>query len=135
MKSQSFFDKGNLYLAYQIARCQMLSQDRNVILGNLWHVLHPLLISFVLLTVFSSRFNVKIQHYGFYILLGMVHFNFFSGMTSKASKILLKNRSLLLSHTIPKSILIIAAGFTRINNLFDRNCRRAYDYDAQRNFD
>ena len=110
MKSRSLLDKRNIYLAYQIARCQLLSQDRNVLLGNLWHVLYPLLLSIVLLTVFTYRFKVDIPNYGFYILLGIIHFNFFASTTMKATNALIRNRNILLSSTIRKEILVLASG-------------------------
>jgi ABC-type polysaccharide/polyol phosphate export permease len=97
-----------LYLLYETTRCAFLEQEKNSLLGTLWHLLNPLAMSFVLYLVFSHvRQFAAMPHFGLYILVGVIHFNFFAHTTTHAAQGMLYSRNLVLNSTVPLEILVL----------------------------
>jgi ABC-type polysaccharide/polyol phosphate export permease len=83
-------------------------QEKNSLLGTLWHLLNPLAMSFVLYLVFSHvRQFAAMPHFGLYILVGVIHFNFFAHTTTHAAQGMLYSRNLILNSTVPLEILVL----------------------------
>ncbi len=97
-----------LYLLYEATRCAFLAQEKNSLLGTLWHLLNPLATSFVLYLVFSNvRQFAAMPYFGLYILVGVIHFNFFAQTTTHAAQGMLYSRNLILNSTVPLEILVL----------------------------
>lgn len=99
-----------LNLLYQTTRTAYLAEEKNSLLGIVWHLLQPLAMTAVLFVVFSnfSMFG-EVDRYPLFILAGLVPFNFFSSATMRASSALVRGRGFILNTTMPRPILALQA--------------------------
>jgi len=100
----------SLNLLYQMTRTAYLSEEKDSVLGILWHLLRPLAMTAVLWVVFSN-FSIfgRVERYPLFILAGLVPFNFFSTGTARAGSALVQGRGFILDTTIPREILVLQA--------------------------
>lgn len=104
------FSPERLNLLYQMVRCGFLSREKNSMMGLLWHLLNPLGMSLVIYAVFSNfQLFSDIPNFPFYILIGVINFNYFTQTTSKASEGMLRSRGLVLNTTIPREVIVFRA--------------------------
>ena len=97
-----------LYVLYQTTRASFLAQEKNSSLGLIWHLLNPILMTAVLFGVFSQMARLRnIEHYPLFILIGLIHYNFFVNTTSRSSNFFQASRSLILNTTVPLQILVL----------------------------
>lgn len=95
-------------MLYQATRASYLAQEKNSSLGLIWHLLNPLLMTAVLFLVFRRvQFLQGIEHYPLYILIGLIHYNFFINSTTRAASSFLNSRSLILNTTVPLELLVL----------------------------
>ena len=103
MNARHFF-----YMLYQATRASYLAQEKNSSLGLIWHLLNPLLMTAVLFLVFRRvQFLQGIEHYPLFILVGLIHYNFFINATARAATNFLGSRSLILNTTVPLELLVL----------------------------
>jgi lipopolysaccharide transport system permease protein len=97
-----------LYMLYQTTRATYLAQEKNSALGLVWHLLNPLLMTAVLFLVFRNvGFLRDIEHYQLYILVGLIHYNFFINSTTRSATNFLNSRSLILNTVVPLELLVL----------------------------
>ena len=97
-----------LYVLYQTTRATYLAQEKNSALGLVWHLLNPLLMTAVLFLVFRNvDFLRGIEHYQLYILVGLIHYNFFINSTTRAAVNFQNSRSLILNTLVPLELLVL----------------------------
>jgi len=96
------------YVLYQTTRASFLSEEKNSSLGLIWHLLNPILMTAVLFMVFRNvdRFS-QVEHYELFILIGLIHYNFFINSTTRCSLNFLRSRSLILNTTVPRQLLVL----------------------------
>lgn len=95
-------------MLYQTTRASYLAQEKNSALGLVWHLLNPLLMTAVLFLVFKRvEFLQGIEHYQLFILVGLIHYNFFINSTTRSSMFFLMSRSLILNTTVPLELLVL----------------------------
>jgi ABC-type polysaccharide/polyol phosphate export permease len=98
----------SLNLLYQTTRCAFLAQEKNSALGVIWHLLNPLAMTLVLYGVFSQvRLLNSIPDFGLFILVGVIHFNFFANTTTHTAQGIINSRNLILNSTVPLEILVL----------------------------
>lgn len=96
------------YLLWQMTRAAFLAEEKNSVLGLLWHFLNPLAMTTVLYVTISSIGRPgAIDQYPLFILVGIIHFNFFANATSRAAEGMSKSRSLVLNTTVPLEMLVL----------------------------
>ena len=96
------------YMLYQTTRASYLAEEKNSSLGLIWHLLNPLLMTAVLFLVFRRvQFLQEIEHYPLFILVGLIHYNFFINSTSRSAQNFLNSRSLILNTTVPLELLVL----------------------------
>lgn len=96
------------YMLYQATRASYLAQEKNSALGLVWHLLNPLLMTAVLFLVFKRvQFLQGIEHYQLFILVGLIHYNFFINSTTRSATFFLMSRSLILNTTVPLELLVL----------------------------
>ena len=96
------------YMLYQATRASYLAQEKNSSLGLIWHLLNPLLMTAVLFLVFRRvEFLQGIEHYPLFILVGLIHYNFFVNATTRAASSFLNSRPLVLNTTVPLELLVL----------------------------
>ena len=97
-----------IYVLYQTTRASFLAQEKNSSLGLIWHLLNPILMTVVLFTVFKNVERLReIEHYQLFILIGLIHYNFFINSTTRSSAYFLNSRSLILNTTVPLELLVL----------------------------
>lgn len=96
-----------VYLLWQMTRASFLAEEKNSLLGLLWHLLNPLVLTAVLYVTFSSIGTPAVEHYPLFILIGVIHFNFFTNATSRAAEGMLRSRGLILNTTVPLELLVL----------------------------
>lgn len=96
-----------IYVLYQTTRASFLAQEKNSSLGLIWHLLNPIMMTAVLFGVFSNIEQLRaIEHYQLFILIGLIHFNFFINSTSNSSSYFQQSRSLILNTIVPLELLV-----------------------------
>jgi len=97
-----------IYVLFQTTRASFLAQEKNSSLGLIWHLLNPILMTAVLFTVFRNVDRLReIDHYQLFILIGLIHYNFFINSTTRSSAYFLDSRSLILNTTVPLQLLVL----------------------------
>ena len=97
-----------IYVLFQTTRASFLAQEKNSSLGLIWHLLNPILMTAVLFVVFRNLERLReIEHYQLFILIGLVHYNFFLNSTARSSSVFLQSRSLILNTTVPLQLLVL----------------------------
>ncbi len=97
-------------LLYQMTRASFLGQEKNSALGMLWHLLNPLAMTAVIYVVFSHfRAFGDVPHYPLFILIGVLVFNFFVQSVARAAEGMLNGRSIVLSTTVPRELIVLRA--------------------------
>jgi len=97
-----------IYVLYQTTRASFLAEEKNSSLGLIWHLLNPILMTAVLFLVFRNIDRLReIEHYQLFILIGLIHYNFFINSTTRSATYFLNSRSLILNTTVPLELLVL----------------------------
>ncbi len=97
-----------IYVLYQTTRASFLAEEKNSSLGLIWHLLNPILMMAVLFMVFRNVERLReIEHYQLFILIGLIHYNFFINSTTRSASYFLSSRSLILNTTVPLELLVL----------------------------
>ena len=75
-----------------IANAQFKLKNENSYLGVLWYIINPLIMFYLLLSIFQDRLGGKIPNYPVYLIIGIIMFNLFSKITSKSTTIIYSNK-------------------------------------------
>lgn len=102
-------DKRYLYLLRELAITRYKIKDQSTILGFLWSFFHPLIMLLLLFVLFSGRMGDSVEHYGVYLLIGLVQFTHFSTSTNRAMHVLISMKHLTSDTIFPKELLVIAS--------------------------
>ncbi len=108
----------SLNLVREIVLSDYKLRYQGSILGFFWSFLKPLLMFGVLLVVFSEFMRFDIPHYPFYLLLGIIIWNFFAEATTSSSASLLAKGGLIKKIYFPKSTIVVSAVLTAALNFF-----------------
>ena len=96
------------YVLYQTTRASFLAQEKNSSLGLIWHLLNPILMTTVLFLVFRNIERLReIENFQLFILIGLIHYNFFLNSTTRSSGYFLTSRSLIINTTVPLELLVL----------------------------
>lgn len=98
-------DNRYLNLLYTLTISQFKLKDQSTFLGFAWSFLNPLLMLSVLFLIFNMRLGKDIDHYGIYLLVGLIHYTHFSNCTNSSMRAL--SNKLVSSALFPKEILVI----------------------------
>jgi ABC-2 type transport system permease protein len=88
-------------------------------LGYLWSLIRPFAFFGVIYVVFTTfaKFGNDVKHYGVYILLGLVLFNFFAEVTQSSLRSLLTRENLLRKMSFPRIVIPLSVTVTGLLNL------------------
>jgi ABC-type polysaccharide/polyol phosphate export permease len=103
-------------LAQLIARNIKIRYKRSV-LGVLWTMINPLMMTIILTLVFSELFRFTVPLYAIYVLSGMMLWSFFSQVTVSAMSELVWGGTLLNRIYMPRSVFAATALGTGLVNL------------------
>lgn len=96
-------------LLISLVRRDLTVRYKRSVLGFVWTMLNPLLTMLVLTVVFSSVFRFEIDHYGIYLLSGLLLWNFFSQSTTQAMHNLVWGGGLVKKIHVPTSVFVFSA--------------------------
>lgn len=101
---------------------EILTRYKGSVLGPLWVVLHPLLLTAITTLVFSVFINIPTSGipYVAFVLSGLIPWLFFSQSVSHASYSLIWNRELVTKTAFPKATLPIAYTVSKVVDLLVR---------------
>jgi len=102
-------DSRNLNLLRELTISQFKLKDQSTFFGLLWSFLNPLFMVGILFVFFGSRFGKGIEHYGLFLLLGMVQYTHFANATNNAMRALLMMRQLTKETVFPKELIVISS--------------------------
>jgi ABC-type polysaccharide/polyol phosphate export permease len=88
--------------------CGFKLRDQGSLLGFVWTLLHPLLLLLVLSLLFSRRLSEDIPHPTLYLLIGIVHWSYFSTATTKTVNSITSRDGLVRNVPFPREILVFA---------------------------
>lgn len=93
---------------------------QNSTLGYVWSLLKPLFIFGILYVLFTYAFpqgSKGIQHFGVWLLTGIVMWNFFSEATMIGARSIVDNGQLIRKVAIPRYLLVVASSVSALINL------------------
>jgi len=102
-------DSRNLNLLWELSISQYKLKDQSSFFGFLWSFLNPIFMVAILFVFFRGRFGGDIEHYGIYLLLGMIHYTHFSNTTNNAMRVFISMRQLAKESVFPKELLVMSA--------------------------
>ena len=105
-------------LIWSFAISDLKIRYRNSVLGFFWTLLEPLLLMGVLYIVFTNIFKSQIEHFGLYLLVGIIMWNMFSRGTEMAMNSVLAKGGLLTHIYFPTEIPAISSVITSSLMLF-----------------
>jgi ABC-type polysaccharide/polyol phosphate export permease len=81
---------------------------RGSVLGVIWSLLRPLLLIGVYTLAFKFVVRIKMENYTFFLLVGLLPWNFFSGAAMAATDAIIDNANLIKKVYFPRETLPIA---------------------------
>jgi len=113
------FSKKNRILLAELVRTDFKIRYQNSVLGYLWTLLRPLFIFAILYAVFVKILKTggSIPHFGVYLLIGIVLWNYFVEVTSGSVGIIVAKGDILRKINFPRYIIVLAGSFSALINL------------------
>ena len=106
-------------LLQQLVLRDLKIKYRRSFLGDLWSLMNPLLMMWILTMIFSYVFRFDIPNYPLYLITGQIVFGFFSESTTVAMSAVLSNAGLLKKVYLTKFVFPLASVISSfINMLF-----------------
>src|ERR1700741_4670566 len=102
-------DKKYLNLLREVAITQFKLKDQSTFFGFIWSFLQPLFMLMIIYIVFRPKVGSEVNHYGIYVLVGVVHYTHFSTATSKSMQVLHSMKQLITDTIFPKEALVIGS--------------------------
>ncbi len=121
LRPAPFVEEFRELLKYRDLVVQMVSRTiktryKRSVLGILWTMLNPLMMTLVLSVVFSELMRSTVPHFTVYLLAGIVAWNFFAQTTTAAMSELVWGGALLNRIYMPKTIFAASALGTGLVN-------------------
>jgi len=103
------FDKKYFNLLREMVITQYKLKDQSTFFGFLWSFINPLVMLTIIFLVFSRRFGGNIEHFGIYVLIGIIHYTHFANTTGRSMQVLYSMRRLTAETLFPKEILVLGS--------------------------
>lgn len=110
--------KTNKAILLEMVRTDFKLRYQNSILGYLWSLLRPLLLSLTLYIVFVKFLGVggDIRHFASYLLLGIMCWTFFIEITTGGVSAIVGKGDLIRKISIPRYLPVLSSSFSAIIN-------------------
>jgi len=105
------------HLLYNLVHRDLTVRYKRSVLGAAWTLLHPLLLTGILVLVFSHIFRFDIEHYEVYLLAGLLPWTFFAQTTVSSMAATAWNGPLMKRVRVPKSIFTLSTAISGVINL------------------
>lgn len=103
------------YLIYG-ARTELQSRNQNTVLGNLWHLLNPILGIAVYYLIFGLLLDTTrgVEYFLAFLAIGVFVFQFLNKSVTSCASCLRKNAGLIRSITFPRAIVPMSTIITEL---------------------
>jgi ABC-2 type transport system permease protein len=105
------------HLLFNLIHRDLTVRYKRSILGAVWTLLHPLLLTAILVIVFSYVFRFDVEHYEVYLLAGLLPWTFFSQTMITAMAATGWNGPLMKRVRVPRSIFTLSTTISGVVNL------------------
>jgi ABC-type polysaccharide/polyol phosphate export permease len=105
-------DRRYLNLLREMALAQFKLRDQSTFFGFLWSFLNPLIALGLLFVLFRSKLGVDVEHYGVYLLIGIIYYSHFSNATVASMNVLYSMGGITRNAIFPKEVLVLASILT-----------------------
>ncbi len=108
-----------LILLKQLVKTDFKIRYQNSVLGYLWTLLRPLFLFAILYVVFVKILKTggTIPHFGVYLLLGIVLWNYFVEVTAGSVTAVVNKSDMMRKVNFPRYVIILAGSFSALINL------------------
>lgn len=109
----------SIILLKQLVKTDFKLRYQNSVLGYVWTLLRPLLLFLILYIVFVVILKTggDVPHFGVYLLLGIVLWNFFVEVTSGSVAAIVGKGDILRKVNFPRYVIVLAGSFSALINL------------------
>lgn len=109
----------SVILLKQLVKSDFKIRYQNSFLGYLWTLLRPLFLFVILYFVFVKilKSGGDIPHFGVYLLIGIVLWNYFVEVTNGSVQAIVANGALMRKVNFPRYVIILAGSFSALINL------------------
>jgi teichoic acid transport system permease protein len=92
---------------------ELKAQNQDTVLGQLWHLLNPLLLIGIYYAIFGIALDVQarrgVDAYLPFLIVGIITYNYTRSSAEAGARMILKNRDLVRSINFPRAILPLSA--------------------------
>ncbi len=92
------------YFWWSLVRIDLRNRYRRSVLGLAWSLLHPIMMTIVLCTAFSSLFHIDWRTFAPYLLAGLAFWNFLAGTASQGCHCFIQGESYMRQQAAPLAI-------------------------------
>jgi ABC-2 type transport system permease protein len=109
----------SIILLKQLVKSDFNIRYQNSVLGYLWTLLRPLFLFAILYVVFVKILKTggTIPHFGVYLLLGIVLWNYFIEVTNGSVGIIVGKGDIMRKVSFPRYVIVLAVSFSALINL------------------
>jgi len=109
----------SIILLKQLVKTDFKIRYQNSVLGYLWTLLRPLFLFAILYVVFVKIIKTggDIPHFGIYLLLGIILWNYFVEVTNNSVTSIVAKDDMLRKINFPRYVIILAGSFSALINL------------------
>jgi ABC-2 type transport system permease protein len=106
-------------LLRQLVKSDFKIRYQNSVLGYLWTLLRPLSLFVILYVVFVRILKTggSIPHFGVYLLLGIVLWNYFTEVTTGSVTAIVGKGDIMRKISFPRYVIVLAGSFSALINL------------------
>ena len=108
----NFIKENELFLLGELIKKNFLSKYKDSVLGVVWTVLNPLLMTILFTIIFSTVFGRNIGNFPVYYLSGRTIFVFFNSGVVAGMNSILANKNILQRTAAPKHIFVLGGIFS-----------------------
>ena len=119
IKPLNILSRRNKILLSELVSTDFKLRYQGSALGYLWAILKPLFLFAILYVVFDKflRLGRDIEHFGVYLLLGIVLWTFFTEATNMGLQSIIGRGDLIRKVNFPKYIIVVASSLSAFINL------------------
>jgi teichoic acid transport system permease protein len=92
---------------------ELRAQNQDTVLGQLWHLLNPLMLIGIYFFLFQVVLNVEsrrgVDNYLAFLTVGVITFNYTRSSIQSGARMIVKNRKLVQSINFPRAILPLSS--------------------------
>lgn len=107
----------NKDLLWLLTKKEITLKYKRTILGALWSLLNPILLTIVFFIAFKVFLRIQIENYTFFLLAALFPWNWFSASVIMSTGILISNVNLIKRTRFPRHFLILATILGQLVNL------------------